>query len=120
MTRLTLPFPPSINHYWRHVIIKNRVRVLISKEGQAYRAKVLSQPNINKLRFGAARLGITIIVYPPDRRRRDLDNLPKAALDALTHAGVYEDDCQIDDLRVVRGPVEKGGGLVVLFEVLAP
>ena len=34
--------------------------------------------------------------FPPDRRRRDLDNLQKPLLDALQHAGVYEDDSQID------------------------
>jgi len=48
-------------------------------------------------------------LFPPDRRKRDVDNILKALLDALTHAGVYEDDSFIDDLRVVRGAVIKGG-----------
>jgi crossover junction endodeoxyribonuclease RusA len=39
--------------------------------------------------------------FPPDRRRRDLDNIQKPVLDALQHAGVYEDDSQID-LLVTR------------------
>ena len=49
------------------------------------------------------RLYVTITAYQPDNRRRDLDNLPKAILDALQHAGVYEDDSQIDELRIGRG-----------------
>ena len=42
---------------------------------------------------------------PPDRRRRDLDNLYKCLFDALGHAGVYEDDSQIDMQETYRLPV---------------
>ncbi len=38
----------------------------------------------------------------PDRRRRDLDNLQKAAFDALTKAGFWLDDIQVVDYRVVK------------------
>ena len=38
------------------------------------------------------------------RRRRDLDNILKSLLDSLTHAGVWEDDSQITDLRIRKGP----------------
>ncbi|EEQ9448080.1 crossover junction endodeoxyribonuclease RusA, partial [Escherichia coli] len=46
-----------------------------------------------------------------DRRRRDLDNLQKAAFDALTKAGFWLDDAQVVDYRVVKMPVTKGGRL---------
>ena len=59
------------------------------------------------------RLKITIKAYMPDRRRRDIDNLTKALLDALAHARLYEDDEQIDDLRIVRMGVEKPGRVEV-------
>jgi crossover junction endodeoxyribonuclease RusA len=49
--------------------------------------------------------------FPPDRRRRDLDNLAKPTLDALEHAGVYEDDSQIDLLIIRRRDVVDGGRL---------
>jgi len=52
-------------------------------------------------------------VFPPDGRRRDLDNLQKALCDALQHAGVYADDSQIDRLDVQRGPVVPGGKVIV-------
>lgn len=53
----------------------------------------------------------------PDRRRRDLDNMPKALFDGLTHAGVWTDDSQIDDLRIVRSWAA-GGCVVVRIEAL--
>lgn len=52
------------------------------------------------------------------RRRRDIDNLTKCVLDALAHAGVYEDDCQIDDLRVRRLHVEAPGAADVIVTEL--
>lgn len=68
-------------------------------------------------RFGAARLAVTIDAYPPDNRRRDIDNLPKSVLDALQHAGVFDDDAQVDRLTVERCSQRAGGALVVRIEV---
>lgn len=59
------------------------------------------------------RIAVTLTCYQPDRRKRDLDNLPKSVLDALTHAGIWHDDGQIDDLRIVRAAVESPGRVVV-------
>lgn len=58
--------------------------------------------------FGGARLTVALVAYPPDRRARDLDNILKAALDALQHAQAFDDDSQIDRLIVDRGEVRKG------------
>ena len=46
------------------------------------------------------KIKLTIEAWRPDNRKRDLDNLLKAPLDALTHAGVYEYDQLIVDLRI--------------------
>lgn len=118
---LTLPYPPSLNHIWRHVIIKTpkgpQVRVLLSKVGRAYRRTVLKcvedagKPQTPP----TARLSLTLLVSPPDRRARDLSNLPKALEDALTHAGVWADDSLIDELIIQRCPVMKGGQVLAII-----
>ena len=56
---------------------------------------------------------VRIVAHPPDRRRRDLDNMLKALLDSLTHAKIWEDDYCIDALEIRRGSPVKGGLLIV-------
>lgn len=57
-------------------------------------------------------------INPPDRRRRDLDNAWKTIADALTHAGVWKDDVQIADLRLIRGEPTGGGAVSIHVEEL--
>ncbi len=77
---ITLPWPPSNNRYYRH----NRGRTHISAEGQAYRDNVARIIKNAMLDIGLAiPVKISIECHMPDRRRRDLDNLQKAAFDAL-------------------------------------
>ena len=108
-----LPFPPSVNHYWRHV----GSRTLISRTGRAYRGQVLHDVQQLQLRAITGPIKLEVIATRPDRRRRDVDNLLKSLLDALDHAEVYEDDSQIQDLRITwecdenQQPVIVAGGL---------
>lgn len=111
---MMLPYPPSVNHYWRRV----GPRTLISREGRAFRASVcalLARGGSNGPRKPPAggRIALAMDAFPPDRRRRDLDNLQKPVLDALQHAGVYEDDSQIDLLITRRREVVPEGRLLV-------
>ena len=116
--KAVLPFPPSINHYWR----KWNNRMVISNEGRKYRAEVcgmLTQVagcGDEPPRDG--RLSLCMDAFPPDRRRRDLDNLQKPLLDAMQHAGVYLDDSQIDLLITRRGARYPGGRVAVAVENL--
>ena len=117
---IVLPWPPSVNQYWRHPSKGPLAgRHLISEQGRAYRAKVTAQvwseQQAHKL---ADRLSVSILCYPPDRRRRDLDNILKAALDALVFAGVMLDDSQIDRLAIERCSVQAPGRLEITLERL--
>ena len=109
---LTLPWPPTINNYWRLA----RNHIYLSADGRAYRDEVMVAA-AGKGRYGAdTRLDVAITAYPPDRRRRDIDNLLKCTLDSLEAARVFVDDNQVDSLRIERAEVIKGGKLEIKIQ----
>lgn len=91
---------------WQHIFcIKSRER---------YRRAVALIVRQQRLKLSlSGRLAIKIIAEPPDKRRRDLDNILKAPLDALTHAGLLMDDEQFDEINIVRGQPVSGGRLEI-------
>ena len=108
---IELPYPPSINHYYRRV----GPRTLISREGRRYRGEVASALAHLGLEPMDGPLEVRIDVFPPDRRRRDLDNVQKALIDAMEHAGVYHDDSQIKRLVAeMHEPVREGSVVVAV------
>jgi crossover junction endodeoxyribonuclease RusA len=112
MIEITLPFPPSVNTYWRNF----DGRMIISARGREYRETVGDQIVLqNQIKHFKGLLRVVIEAWRPDKRRRDLDNLLKATLDGLAHAGVYEDDSQIMDLRIYWAP-DIGGMLKIKIE----
>lgn len=117
---VTLPWPPSTNRIWRNVAVSGKPRTLLSQEGRRYRKAAADACLLAKLAGLqiSDRLALRLVVQAPDRRARDLDNTVKAVQDALTHAGVWLDDSQIDRLLVERGPVVKGGRVSVTVEVM--
>lgn len=121
MVTLTLPYPPSMNHYWRSF----RGRVVVSREGRAFRASVCAllasgAAGGNRKPPAGGRIALSMDAFPPDRRRRDLDNIQKPVLDALQHAGVYRDDSQVDLLVTRRREPCNGGRLEVQLATMPP
>jgi crossover junction endodeoxyribonuclease RusA len=91
----------------------------ISAAGRKYKAEVsdyVVEYRVPKL--GSARLEMKVVVYPRDRRKQDIDNRVKALWDALVDAGVFDDDEQIDILHLERGEIKKGGGVLVMIDIL--
>ncbi|QWA09814.1 RusA family crossover junction endodeoxyribonuclease [Sodalis ligni] len=110
---LMLPFPPSVNSYWRS---PNRGPLagahLISAKGRLFRTDVLASILEVFHRYPISLVddvSVSLVLYPPDRARRDLDNYFKALFDALTHAGIWKDDSQVKQLTACWGPVMKNG-----------
>ncbi len=94
ITIKNLSFPPSVNHYYGH---RGKAKY-IKAEGKQYRAEVYYIAKSKRLKKIEGRLSILIEINQKDKRRRDLDNCAKCLLDSLQHAGVYDDDSQIDEL----------------------
>lgn len=111
MIAFEFPYPPSVNTYYR----ANGPRRFITKRGINFRAtvgEVVSGLNQDTL---SHEIEVVVCLYPPDKRRRDVDNPMKALLDAMEHAGVYEDDSQIRKLTIERRAVVKGGKCCVVI-----
>lgn len=92
---LYLPFPPSLNRYWRH----NRGRTHLSAEGRKYKEAVGWLCKEQKIEPFDGPVSVRVWVTPPDKRRRDLDNLQKCLLDSL-QGHCYHDDSQIAHLAI--------------------
>ncbi|EES6318568.1 RusA family crossover junction endodeoxyribonuclease, partial [Escherichia coli] len=98
-----------MNTYWRH---PNKGafagKSLISAAGRKFQSAACAAI-VEQLRRlpkpTSAPASVEIVLFPPDNRIRDLDNYNKALFDALTHAGVWEDDSQVKRMLVEWGPV---------------
>ncbi len=115
MTIIKLPYPPSMNTYWRNF----RGNTVLSKAGREFKHAVWACVLEQKIpKFGDKRLEVTLWLYPRSKVVTDLDNRLKAVLDGLEEAGVYDNDGQIDILMIQRGAMRKGGGVDVMIEVI--
>lgn len=114
--KFTLPYPPSVNTYWRHAVTrgeKKRSIVYLSEKGREYRVAVaclignlLDEPIDEPIR-------LNLDVFLPDRRKRDIDNILKSLLDSMEHAGVYRDDELITTLKVNKVAILKPGSVAI-------
>lgn len=106
MINLRLPWPPTVNTYYTVA----RGRKILSKRGREYKVNSIADLIDRDAPRGLeGRFEVNMDVYPPDRRKRDIDNLTKPVLDVLTNYGLWEDDSQVDVLRIRRMNIEKPG-----------
>ena len=112
---LTLPYPPTVNHYWQTTVKRRGQRfyphIYIGEKGDNYRRQVKAiLSGVPKL-IGPVQ--VCIVASPPDKRQRDLDNLLKCLLDSLTKAGLWDDDSQVRSLTIVWS--DGVGGRIKMF-----
>jgi crossover junction endodeoxyribonuclease RusA len=105
------PLPPSTNQLWR----KWRGRMVLNPVARDFKQQVA----LHSLAMGVKPLSgdvvLTIIVYPPDKRRADISNRVKCLEDALIGCA-YHDDEQVSDLIVRRRYAKGKRGCVVMVE----
>jgi crossover junction endodeoxyribonuclease RusA len=109
--RLNLPIPPSVNGYWRFLPTgRGRMSVVIAEEGKRFRAVVWAEARRRRYSMIPGPVSVLVTVTRPDFRRRDLDNIGKATLDALVFAKLIDDDALVLDWHVRDGFVIDGVG----------
>ncbi len=132
MIELELPWPPSVNHY------KRVGRTITTKNGKMYQQRVNTQEtktfyyevwlkvkswnaiNRKNLPLGSTiDLCLYVDLYPPDKRRRDIDNPIKVLLDSLVKGELIKDDSQISRLLIERRGIIDQGKVVVRIEEIA-
>ncbi len=111
-------YPPTVNNYY----VKTQRGIYISKKGKEFREKLIKDAleQVANMKALRCRLAVEIVAWPPDNRRRDLDNIKKSLFDAITHAGLWEDDSLIDQDFTYRGSPVKDGRLYIKVSEAAP
>jgi hypothetical protein len=77
---VALPWPPTVNTYYRHVIVHGHARVLISAAGRQYAQAVGVLLAGLRDRAPAPPHAVSIALHAPNRARIDLDNRAKGRL----------------------------------------
>lgn len=112
--RIILPWPPTGNTGTRH----GGGAHYLTEAHKAYRRTVAELVVGLRLPRLVGRINIHAIFAPPDRRKRDLDNHWKVIGDALQHAGLYQDDADIDRLLLERTVPLMNGSVCVVARAL--
>lgn len=123
---IELPFPPTVNTYWRSTATSGRVKVYISDKAKKFRYEAFLAARKSKMIAGVKTyhgpLAVTIELYLPNKIKRDVDNYNKGVLDALTYDSVWNDDSQVQKLTTIKiqndGGVKGGKSIVYIDEVM--
>jgi len=124
MIELELPWPPSVNNY------KQVGRMITTANGKLLQTRKNS-PETNRYYYEAwvvirsykfshdvklpisATISLEVDVFPPDSRKRDLDNILKVLLDSLVRGGLIVDDSQVARLLVERKAIIPQGKVII-------
>lgn len=101
---LVLPLPPSVNNLY--ATVNGRRRLSVAGQEFKQHAGWLVRKAVAEQQWSAwasDRFALSLRLFTPDRRRRDVDNVVKVATDAIFEA------IHIDDSAVTRVTAERGG-----------
>lgn len=91
----TLPFPPTINQYYRAIAFGGKARTIKSKAAREYPAKVKAAIGFWPDPPLTGDLKVYVNLYCKTAHRRDIDNYTKGLFDALTVCRIWADDSQV-------------------------
>jgi len=103
---MVMPWPSTVNHYHQPIIAKNKdgmpyAMATISAGARKYKKLIvatvkdkigtLSEPMFWEV------IAVSLYFFPPDVRKRDIDNYPKGVFDGMVAAYILEDDSLIKE-----------------------
>lgn len=95
--RISLPWPPSVNNYWK----RTRKGIRVSDKGMEYKITIDSLIEKFNLRMSIDEpIDVVMWYFPPDKRIRDIDNYSKGLFDSLSEAEFWTDDKIIKRMTV--------------------
>lgn len=98
---------------WKHT---RQGRHYLTDKARAYyelvRAAVLQQGRMVNI---DQPIQVECVLYPPDKRRRDMDNAWKVIGDSLTKANLWQDDHLIRKLTLEWQTPVKGGWVFIII-----
>lgn len=106
MISFTFPLPPTLNHAYGN---RRGGGKFIKKDGIAFHKEVSEIVAAAGHQTITGKVAVFVAVYPKNNVKQDIANREKLLSDAMTMAGVWEDDSLIDCLIMVRRPKVKGG-----------
>lgn len=83
---IQLPYPPSINSYWRSVARRAILSRRVGNYWEAVVAAVVDQLGFSDAVLLDGPVAVALSIVPSDRKRRDLDNLLKAVINPVVHS----------------------------------
>lgn len=109
---LVLPWPPSANHFLQLTVPKGWRRPLVSitEEAKDFMRQLVRLVRASGVKPLKGRLLFEAVLYPPDRRLRDVDNPMKRLLDGLARrqlkSGKWFEGCYANDSQIRKSIVE--------------
>lgn len=100
--KLILPWPPSVNSLYCQG--PTHGQKFLTKKGRDYKKALCNLYSNDKLDAIDYKITVTIGLFPPDSRTRDIDNYLKPLLDGLKWLEIIEDDHYIYQVLVEKGP----------------